>query len=86
MTDLLKMHSNLVFYCMRSIEDLVTFCSMIGIQLISNIAVAVIRPQFVLYITGPSFTLAVWAGALAWWLVPLPFTPEFGVRFPVTAV
>ena len=27
-----------------------------------------------------------WAGALGWWLAPLPFTPEFGVRFPVSAV
>ena len=26
------------------------------------------------------------AGALGWWLAPLPFTPEFGVRFPVSAV
>ena len=25
-------------------------------------------------------------GALGWWLAPLPFTPEFGVRFPVSAV
>ena len=27
-----------------------------------------------------------WAGALGWWLAPLPFTPEFGVRFSVSAV
>ena len=27
-----------------------------------------------------------WAGALEKWLAPLPFTPEFGVRFPVSAV
>ena len=27
-----------------------------------------------------------WAGALGQWLAPLPFTPEFGVRFPVSAV
>ena len=27
-----------------------------------------------------------WAGALGEWLAPLPFTPEFGVRFPVSAV
>ena len=27
-----------------------------------------------------------WAGALGWWLGPLPFTPEFGARFPVSAV
>ena len=26
------------------------------------------------------------AGALGWWLAPMPFTPEFGVRFPVSAV
>ena len=25
-------------------------------------------------------------GALGWWLAPLPFTLEFGVRFPVSAV
>ena len=29
---------------------------------------------------------AIRAGALGWWLAPLPFTPEFGVRFPVSAV
>ena len=28
----------------------------------------------------------MWAGALGKWLAPLPFTPEFGVRFPVSAV
>ena len=27
-----------------------------------------------------------WAGALGWWLAPVPFTPEFGVWFPVSAV
>ena len=26
------------------------------------------------------------AGALGWWLAPLPFTPEFGVRLPVSAI
>ena len=26
------------------------------------------------------------AGALGWWSAPLPFTPEFGARFPVSAV
>ena len=30
--------------------------------------------------------MCVWAGALGWWLAPLPFTPQFGVRFPVSAV
>ena len=30
--------------------------------------------------------LHTWAGALGQWLAPLPFTPEFGVRFPVSAV
>ena len=27
-----------------------------------------------------------WVGALGEWLTPLPFTPEFEVRFPVSAV
>ena len=27
-----------------------------------------------------------WAGALGQWLAPLPITPEFGVRFPDSAV
>ena len=26
------------------------------------------------------------SGALGWWLAPLPFTPESGIRFPVSAV
>ena len=30
--------------------------------------------------------ITVGAGALGWWLEPLPFTREFGVRFPVSAV
>ena len=29
---------------------------------------------------------ANWAVALGYWLAPLPFTLEFGVRFPVSAV
>ena len=42
--------------------------------------------SFYPHITLPTRLSRRWAGALGWWLAPLPFTPEFGVRFPVSAV
>ena len=41
-----------------------------------------IWPPFLLWM----FRSCTLGGALGWWLAPLPFTPEFGVRFPVSAV
>ena len=45
-----------------------------------------IFPEFVSYLGERGVMCVGRAGALGQWLAPLPFTLEFGVWFPVSAV